>query len=347
MKKPLLILILILSFHGLAMAFTDIELFPHYAESIVNLEAKGILKKAELFFPQKELSRIEFVHMMYLSGIFPKECQYAPIRFSDTQLNQWYTPSLLAGVLCGGIRGDKNNAFRPNDTINYAEAAVLLFKTSSSSYQTASDPWYKIGISFLNNSKISLKENPGPETYLTRAQGAYLLDQVLMQQSTAFTGKKLVESARKQKGVVTSYNTGYYAGGLPPENTGACTDVIERAIRELGYDWKGKIDQHMKNNPNLYSSQYDANINYRRVRNVKIYLDHNSMTLSLDSEYLPGDIVTYDQMPGSLWHIAIVSNLKASDGTPLLIHNYGGGVREDNLLNLWPAPKTGHYRLNL
>jgi len=118
-----------------------------------------------------------------------------------------------------------------------------------------------------------------------------------------------------------------------------------------GYDLKGKIDADMQAYPERYSHESDPNINYRRVRNVKVYLDYYAENLTTQtgseylSEWLPGDIVTYDQIPGSLWHIAIISDKKNSDGVPYLIHNYSKGVVEDDKLLTWPAPITGHYRL--
>lgn len=347
MKKFFTSLLIILAFIDSAGAFVDIGGVPAYSESINSLKSQGVFDSSDYFFPERELNRIEFIQMMYMSDIFPDKCIYTPIRFSDTKLNQWYTPALRAGVLCGGVKGNSNNEFRPGDRITYAEAATLLYRSTHNFSQSTKRVWYEPGMMFLEESKIFLTKEVEPHTLLTRAEGAFLLEKVINSKSSIFSGQKLVESARKQKGVVTSYDTGYYAGGYPPENTGACTDVIERALRDLGYDWKGKIDNHMSKNSYLYSTQYDTNINYRRVRNVKVFLDHNAKSLPLDSDFAPGDIVTYDQIPGGLWHIGIVSDRKASDGTPLLIHNYSSGVKEDNLLHNWPAPKTGHYRLEL
>lgn len=127
-------------------------------------------------------------------------------------------------------------------------------------------------------------------------------------------------------------------------------------MRDNGYDLKSKIDEDMAMHPERYSDSSDPNINFRRVRNVKIFLDHHAESLTTciekncfaKSDWQPGDIVTFDQIPGSLWHIAIVSNKTVeSDGieVPLLIHNYGKGVVEDNRLLNWPAPITGHYRI--
>lgn len=326
-------------------AFQDISKESDYAQEILILEENTIIKSGGNFFPDRNVSRIEWVQMMYAADIFPTKCLYSGIRFSDTELNQWYTPALRSGVLCGGITGDQNGAFRPHDAVSYAEASTLLSRAIHG--KKNGSPWYQAGIDFLAHEKIVLTESVQPETLLKRNQSAFLIQKIRELKFPKFSGEKFLESARTQKGVVTSYDTGYYAGGFPPENTGACTDVVERALRELGYDWKGLIDADMRKNPHLYSSSYDSNINFRRVRNVKIFLDRTAESLSLDEIYLPGDIVTYDQIPGSLWHIAIVSDKKSFDGTPLLLHNYGRGVVEDNFLHRWNAPKTGHYRLKL
>ncbi len=159
----------------------------------------------------------------------------------------------------------------------------------------------------------------------------------------------VVAAARAQIGVVTAYDTGYYSGGYPPEGRGACTDVVEQALRKAGYDLKTKIDADMAQFPAAYPHDSDPNINFRRVRNVKIFLDRQATSLPEElnnwDQWQAGDIVTYDQIPGSLWHIAVVSDRKNADGRPLLIHNYGAGVVEDDMLADWPAPITGHYRI--
>ncbi|MFH1621031.1 MAG: DUF1287 domain-containing protein [Patescibacteria group bacterium] len=183
---------------------------------------------------------------------------------------------------------------------------------------------------------------------------SYLDQEVGYANSTPF-----VDSARKQIGVVTRYDTGYYQGAYPPSGSGACTDVIEVALRENGYDLKAKIDQDMEKYPERYPQPSDPNINFRHVVNVKTFLDRNAEKLSTcttgdcfkQSLWQPGDIVTFDQIPGSLWHIAIVSNKTKRDAKnaavkiQFLIHNYGRGVVEDDYLLDWPAPISGHYRI--
>jgi len=163
----------------------------------------------------------------------------------------------------------------------------------------------------------------------------------------------IVKSARKQIGVVIKYDTGYYEGGYPPEDRGACIDVISRALLDNGYNLKSKIDEDFKNHPERYEEESDPNINYRRVKNVKIFFDNYATNLTTEINentlkyWQPGDIITYDKMVGGLWHIVIISDKKDINGIPFLIHNHGFGTTENNLLLKWPAKISGHYRIEL
>ena len=160
-------------------------------------------------------------------------------------------------------------------------------------------------------------------------------------------------SALKQIGVVKEYDTNYYNGGYPPDDKGACSDVIIRALLDNEYNLKNKIDKDFKEHKERYDDNIDPNINFRRVKNIKIFLDNyaEKLTTEINSSTLeywePGDIVTYGQIPGGLWHIAIISDRKNKNGIPLLIHNHGFGTTENDLLLNWPSKISGHYRINL
>lgn len=165
----------------------------------------------------------------------------------------------------------------------------------------------------------------------------------------------IVQNARAQIGVVTEYDTSYYQNAYPPANKGACADVIWRTLKDAGYDFKTMIDTDMKKYPDHYKKEPvpDSNINFRRVENIRVFLDKYAQKLPTEvipfdesnlSEWQGGDIVTYAQIPGGLWHVAVISDKRREDGVPLLIHNYGRGVKEDNYLLDWPTQITGHYR---
>jgi hypothetical protein len=61
-------------------------------------------------------------------------------------------------------------------------------------------------------------------------------------------------------------------------------------------------------------------------------------------EFQPGDIVTYRRPEGrgSQTHIAIVSDVIAPSGRPMLVHNRGWGPQLEDAL--FANGMTGHYR---
>lgn len=164
----------------------------------------------------------------------------------------------------------------------------------------------------------------------------------------------LYAAARCQIGVTTSYDPAYrsmsYPMGDVAVNTGVCTDVIIRAFRTAyKIDLQEKLHLDMKSNFSKYPkiwglSRTDRNIDHRRVPNLEVYFKRQGWRLSVTKtkeDYLAGDIVLCT-VAGKLPHIMIVSDKKTNDGTPLVIHNIGGGTKEENALFTYPL--YGHFR---
>ena len=172
----------------------------------------------------------------------------------------------------------------------------------------------------------------------------------------AETGGKIVEAARKQIGVTLSYDPAYtaleYPGGDVPRERGVCTDVIIRALRDgLGKDLQKLVHEDMKADFSKYPKNWglkrpDKNIDHRRVPNLMAFFGRKHSSLPVGEKkdpdkFLPGDLVTCT-VPPNLPHIMIVSDRKSADGIPLVIHNIGGGAKEEDRLGDFPL--TGHYR---
>lgn len=166
----------------------------------------------------------------------------------------------------------------------------------------------------------------------------------------------LVTAARAQIGVVTKYDTAYVSGGYPPDDSGVCADVLWRAFQSLDRDLKTEVSKDIANSPRTYPNvnKPDGNIDFRRVETLRNFFKKHARSLTLEvipgdaenlTQWQGGDIVTYAQMQGGLWHIAIISDKRRPDGVPFLIHNYGRGVVEDDKLTSWPSKITGHFRL--
>ncbi len=167
-------------------------------------------------------------------------------------------------------------------------------------------------------------------------------------------GGKIVEAARKQVGVTVWYDPDYvildYPGGDVPRALGVCTDVIIRALRDgIGQDLQKLVHEDMKANFKAYPKNWglsrpDKNIDHRRVPNLQTFFKRRGFSLKLSKEpddFKAGDLVTCT-VPPHLPHVMIVSDKKNAEGVPLVIHNIGGGAREEDVLFTYPL--TGHYR---
>lgn len=182
-----------------------------------------------------------------------------------------------------------------------------------------------------------------------------LLGSLLLPLRAETSPLKLVEAARKQVGVTTTYDPAYVALAFPngdvPIERGVCTDVVIRAFRGgLSQDLQKLVNEDMRGNFSAYPKQWglskpDKNIDHRRVPNLQTFFKRKGWSLAVTkaaADYLPGDIVTCT-VPPNLPHVMIVSDKKAADQTPLVLHNIGRGAQEEPCLFTYPL--TGHYRV--
>ena len=140
-----------------------------------------------------------------------------------------------------------------------------------------------------------------------------------------------------------------YPGGDVPASTGVCTDEVIRSYRALGIDLQREVHEDMARHFSLYPRTWkrsapDANIDHRRVPNLRVFLSRKGESLPVTKEardYLPGDLVTWS-LPGSLPHIGLVVDAKGPSGRNQIVHNVGRGPKLEDVLFDWEI--TGHYR---
>ena len=142
------------------------------------------------------------------------------------------------------------------------------------------------------------------------------------------------------------YKSKYYATGYPNDEYGVCTDVVAFGLKGAGYDLMNLVNEHIKTNRNLYDIDViDKNIDFRRVRNLKVYLDNNAIALTNDinkiKEWQGGDIVVFKN------HIGIVSDKRNKKGISFIIHHANPYQRyyEEDILE-YRNNIIGHYRIS-
>ena len=164
-------------------------------------------------------------------------------------------------------------------------------------------------------------------------------------------------AARQQIGATHLYDPAYvglsYPGGDVPMERGVCTDVVVRALRTQGLDLQQAIHEDMRAHFQDYPQQWglkrpNPNIDHRRVPNQMRWFERKGWAQATNSnaaDYAAGDIVAWKLAGSGLLHIGIVSDRKARNGTPLIIHNIGSGTQEEDLL--FKHTIIGHYRPKL
>lgn len=144
------------------------------------------------------------------------------------------------------------------------------------------------------------------------------------------------------------YKSEYYAGGYPTGEYGVCTDVIAIAALNSGYDLRTLVNEDIKSRKEEYNiDTIDIDIDFRRAKNLKVYLDKNAVVLTTDlskiEEWQGGDIVVFKG------HIGVVSDKRNENGVPYLLHHANPFQTEyeepGGLLRL-EVDILGHYRLS-
>jgi hypothetical protein len=164
---------------------------------------------------------------------------------------------------------------------------------------------------------------------------------------------RLIAAAREQVGVTVRYDGGYTRTPFPrgdvPRDRGACTDVLISAYRDaFGLDLQALVNADLRASfaayPKIWGlSAPDANIDHRRVPNLATWLHRKHAALPVPAQvsaWQPGDIFT-SLVAGTGTHIGLLSD-GAGARSPLIIHNIGAGVREEDALLDWPI--TGRFR---
>lgn len=144
------------------------------------------------------------------------------------------------------------------------------------------------------------------------------------------------------------YQSKYYNTGYPNDEYGVCTDVVGFGLKDAGYNLMELVNEDIIAHKDRYNiKSIDKNIDFRRVRNINVYLKNNHISLTTDlskiAEWQGGDIIVFKD------HIGIISDKRNKKGIPFLIHhanpmqiNY-----EEDILELYNKDYIiGHYRIS-
>ncbi|RGT57717.1 DUF1287 domain-containing protein [Solobacterium moorei] len=156
----------------------------------------------------------------------------------------------------------------------------------------------------------------------------------------------ILENALEYISTKPKYQSKYYSTGYSDDEYGVCTDVVAHALKNAGYDLMTLIQEDIQNHPSDYAiDQPDINIDFRRVRNLKVYFDHTAQILTTDvkdfEDWQGGDIIVFRN------HIGIISDRRNERGVPYVIHHDSPWqlAYEQDILEK-RNDIVGHYRIS-
>ena len=156
----------------------------------------------------------------------------------------------------------------------------------------------------------------------------------------------ILNNARDYIKTKPKYKSKYYTTGYPDDEYGVCTDVVAFALKDAGYDLMELVNEDIKANKDLYNiDSIDKKIDFRRVQNLKIYLDNNAISLTTDinkiDKWQGGDIIVFKK------HIGIVSDNRNKKGISFIIHHANPYQKyyEEDILE-YRDDIVGHYRIS-
>ncbi len=156
----------------------------------------------------------------------------------------------------------------------------------------------------------------------------------------------ILNSVREYIATNPKYKSKYYASGYSDDEYGVCTDVVAFGLKGAGYDLMELVNEDIKRNRNNYDiDTIDKNIDFRRVKNLKIYFENNAVSLTTDvydiENWQGGDIVIFQN------HIGIVSNNRNKNGVTFIIHHANPFQKhyEEDILES-RNDIIGHYRIS-
>ena len=156
----------------------------------------------------------------------------------------------------------------------------------------------------------------------------------------------ILNNVRKYIATNPKYKSKYYKTGYPDDEFGVCTDVVAFGLKDAGYDLMQLVNEHIIENRDLYDIDVvDKNIDFRRVQNLKVYFENNSISLTTDinkiEEWQGGDIIVFKK------HIGIVSDKRNKKGIAFVIHHANPYQKyyEEDILE-YRNDIIGHYRIS-
>jgi polyhydroxybutyrate depolymerase len=166
-----------------AYRFEDTE-GHQYQESIQELKDQGAVEGYDdgTFRPNQPINRAEFTKIileaMDVNIRYYKDC------FIDVE-TQWFAKYICTAKSYGIVEGYPDGTFKPENTVNMAEALSIVVKSFNIDYKQANgEEWFQPFVRFAENNNIFDSQDYDPADFILRGEMAHLIDKTAKLDST-------------------------------------------------------------------------------------------------------------------------------------------------------------------
>jgi len=159
---------------------------------------------------------------------------------------------------------------------------------------------------------------------------------------------EVLKDLQRQIAAKIKYEPGYYSGGDPPPQVGVCTDVVIQSYRAAGINLRQLVDIDIRHNRSVYNVRHpDKNIDYRRVRDLKVFFARQAISLPTNgpkADWQAADVVVWSSVSSGVPnHIGIITDHLDAKGFPTVVHHTTNTmVSEMDWLHKFPI--VAHFR---
>jgi len=152
-----------------------------YSESVTYLRARGVIKGYDdgTFKPQNPINRAEFLKI-----VFHARSSTEPVSgggcFSDVPEDAWFAPFVCAAKRRGIIGGYPDGTFKPEQTVNIAEALKMVLQAYGTDVQEKpGEAWYEAYAQELDRNDVFPRHAYLPWENLSRQRAADLIARIV------------------------------------------------------------------------------------------------------------------------------------------------------------------------
>lgn len=164
-----------------ADTFRDVDPSHLFFEAIEYTQSQRIVSGYPdgTFQPERTINRAEFTKMIigaqFAASTIGECLQKATLPFSDVPGGAWFSPSVCTAFKRGIISGYNDGTFRPDRSINVAEAAKIVVGAFNLPTGADSEPWYVPFVTSLEKRDAIPSTVQSPSSLLTRGELAFII----------------------------------------------------------------------------------------------------------------------------------------------------------------------------